>query len=166
VAAGEPPYDGSAWSAAVTPQSWPDWDEADDTDPGRGSSDWDPADAGIDADGAYPDGAYPDPFDPDPDAGLPELGWDPAVPAADPASPGWDRCPGLHRPDPASPGWDPVPLMHSRARRPGARPARLVTDDRRARRSAGPDHDRRSTGGAAQPTGTRNRPPDFRRGRR
>ena len=91
VAAGEPPYDGSAWSAAITPQSWPDWDEADDTDPGRGSSDWDPADAGIDADGAHPDGAYPDPFDPDPDAGLAELGWDPAVPAADPASPGWDR---------------------------------------------------------------------------
>ena len=135
VAAGEPPYDGSAWSAAITPQSWPDWDEADDTDPGRGSSDWDPADAGIDADGAHPDGAYPDPFDPDPDAGLAELGWDPAVPAADPASPGWDPA---QDPDLAA-DWDPVPPAApgpGTGRRPPGPPGRPTTC--RARSSAGP----------------------------
>ena len=141
VAAGEPPYDGSAWSAAITPQSWPDWDEADDTDPGRGSSDWDPADAGIDADGAYPDGAYPDPFDPDPDAGLAELGWDPAVPAADPAGPGWDPA---QDPDLAA-DWDPVPPAGSRARHraPPARPAWQTDDPPGAQLSGAPvlDHD-------------------------
>ncbi len=26
VAAGQPPYDGSAWTSAITPDSWPDWD--------------------------------------------------------------------------------------------------------------------------------------------
>ncbi len=174
VAAGEPPYDGSAWSAAITPQSWPDWDEADDTDPGRGSSDWDPADAGIDADGAHPDGAYPDPFDPDPDAGLAELGWDPDVPAADPASPGWDPAvPGwdpAQDPDLAA-DWDPVPPRLPGPAPGAARPARLA-DRRPAGRAAqrGPRaRPRRAArqGRAAQPQRARGRPGhrDFRRGR-
>jgi hypothetical protein len=119
VAADEPPYDGAAWSAAVTPQSWPDWDEADDTDPGQGASDWDPADAGLEA--------YPDPFDPDPDAGLAELSWDPAE---DPA--------------PAA-EWDSVPPAGSRARHraPPARPAWQTDDPPGAQLSGAPvlDHD-------------------------
>jgi len=107
VAAGEPPYDGAAWSSAVMPQSWPDWDEADDTGPGQGSSDWDPADAELDG-----GEAYPDPFDPDPDAGLAELSWDPADAELDAAGlDGGEAYPGPFDPDPgaglAELSWDP-----------------------------------------------------------
>jgi hypothetical protein len=122
VAADEPPYDGAAWSAAVTPQSWPDWDEADDTDPGQGASDWDPAGAGIDA-----DGSGSDPFDPDPDDGLYQLAWDPA-----------------QDPDLAA-DWDPVPPAGSQARHraPPAKPAWQTDDTPSAQLSGAPvlDHD-------------------------
>src|SRR5262249_27943422 len=118
------------------------------TDPGRGSSGWDPADVGAGADEAYPDpfdpdadGAGSDPFGPDPDAGLAELSWDPA---ADPAGPGWD-------PDLAA-DRDPVPPAGSGARHraPPARPAWQTDDPAGAQLSGAPvlDHDELLDGGA------------------